>query len=98
MQLADTLITDSKSQTVERGEFQHALTSGLVPLAGVCEIGEVVGGDAASRALCRGENDNRLTVFDTSGVAVEDIQIAKMVYLALKAAEEDAKSKGKARL
>ena len=78
---ADLLVTDSRAQTVERGEFQHALRSGLLDVSAVHEIGEVISKPELHR---QGEGDDRLTIFDTSGVAVEDVQIARMVYLALR--------------
>lgn len=80
MTKADLLVTDSRAQTVERGEFQHAIKAGLIDLKTVHEIGEVLDKPELHR---RGPQDQRLTVFDTSGVAVEDVQITKMVYLAL---------------
>merc|ERR1712224_379686 len=75
--MADFLCCDAKVQTFERGEFQHALNKGLVKKADVMEIGEVLSKCHLHR---KRENDDRLTVFDTSGVAVQDIMITKYVF------------------
>eukprot|EP00937_MAST-01D_sp_MAST-1D-sp2_P007507 g7507.t1 len=69
MAQADLLVTDSRAQTAERGEFQHALEAGLVGAGDIVEIGELLGRPELHR---QGAHDDRLTVFDTSGVAVED--------------------------
>jgi len=73
---ADCLVCDSRIQTKERGEFQHALQSGLVSMSSssVLELGEVV---ANSSLLANGRS---LTIFDSSGVAFQDCIVAKIVY------------------
>ena len=76
MAQADLLVTDSRAQTVERGEFQHAVKAGLIDISDVREIGELIGQPELHR---QGNDDDRLTIFDTSGVAVEDVQITRMV-------------------
>jgi ornithine cyclodeaminase len=82
---ADLLVADSRLQTAERGEFEDAVRSGLVDVGDVVEIGEL----AHRRALHRGrgvgdDGDCRLTIFDSSGVAVQDCVIASMVYESLR--------------
>jgi ornithine cyclodeaminase/alanine dehydrogenase-like protein (mu-crystallin family) len=77
--MADFLCTDAKVQTIERGEFQHAYAAGTVALDKIMEIGELI----ERPELHRQDNDDRLTMFDTSGVAVEDIMITKFVYTAV---------------
>ena len=81
MAQADLLVTDSRAQTVERGEFQHAVKAGLIDISDVREIGELIGQPELHR---QGSDDDRLTIFDTSGVAVEDVQITRMVYEVLR--------------
>ena len=81
---ADLLVADSRIQPAERGEFEDAVRSGLVDVGDVVEIGEL----AHRRMLHRGHGigdygDCRLTIFDSSGVAVQDCVIASMVYEAL---------------
>jgi len=77
--LADTLCCDALVQTAERGEFQHAIQAGLIKLEQVVEIGDAL----CSNKWSRGPSDDRLTIFDTSGVAVQDIMITKYVFNAL---------------
>jgi len=84
MAKADLLVTDSRLQTAERGEFQHALKAGLIDIKSVHEIGELLDKPELHR---KGAADDRLTIFDTSGVAVEDVEITRMVYQALRAAK-----------
>ena len=62
---------DSRLQTAEQGEFKDAMRSGRVDVGDVIEITEL----AHRRALHRGrgvgkDGDCRLTIFDSSGVAV----------------------------
>eukprot|EP00928_Gymnodinium_smaydae_P099893 TRINITY_DN9658_c0_g1_i2.p2 TRINITY_DN9658_c0_g1~~TRINITY_DN9658_c0_g1_i2.p2 ORF type:complete len:357 (+),score=78.43 TRINITY_DN9658_c0_g1_i2:1368-2438(+) len=81
---ADLLVCDSRAQTFERGEFQAAASLGLLgnaPGERVLEIGELLQKDELLR---RDNSDPRLTIFDSSGVAVQDIMITRMVYEALK--------------
>jgi ornithine cyclodeaminase len=73
---ADCLVCDSILQTRERGEFQHALRENKVELANIQELGQVINGSALS-------NDRKITIFDSSGVAVQDCVVAKMVYESL---------------
>ena len=76
---ANLLVCDSKGQTVERGEFQHALRERKVQLEEVVEIGEVVGTGRMNQVRMSGG----LVIFDASGVAVQDCVVAKMVYESL---------------
>lgn len=77
---ADLLVCDSRAQTVERGEFQEAAASGRIDIAKVLELGELLDQPELHR---RNAGDARLTVFDSSGVAVQDVMITQMVYRAL---------------
>ena len=78
---ADLLVADSLLQTQERGEYKKAIEEGLVSLSDVVEIGKILGGrkDLQRRAA----NDDRLIIFDSSGVAVQDCAIAGIVYKAI---------------
>jgi len=77
---ADLLVCDSRAQTFERGEFQEAASQGFISTTSVFEIGEVAHQPQLHR---QGAEDARLTIFDSSGVAVQDIMITQMVYDAL---------------
>lgn len=76
---ADLLVCDSRAQTFERGELQGVVAEGLVQEDDVLELGDVL--DRPD--LHRQPGDSRLTIFDSSGIAVQDIMITKMVYQAL---------------
>jgi ornithine cyclodeaminase len=90
--MAQLLCTDSLVQTVVRGEFQHAISAGLVSAESVSEIGELLDRDRKGGFVNpHSDADNAtLTIFDTSGVSVEDIMITKCVYQALVAMDADA--------
>jgi ornithine cyclodeaminase len=74
--VADLLVADSRIQTRERGEFEDAIKQGLVPLEDITELGELVLKKEFWRS--NDNNDARFTVFDSSGVAVQDCIIASM--------------------
>ncbi len=70
---ADVVISDSLSQSADRGEIHHALKDGL-DMNSVVELGEVISNKINGRT-----SDKQITVADLTGVAVQDIQIAKAV-------------------
>jgi ornithine cyclodeaminase len=72
---ADLLVADSRIQTKERGEFEDAIKQDLVSLEQVMELGELALNQDSWRTS---DNDSRLTIFDSSGVAVQDCIIASM--------------------
>lgn len=68
---ADTLLADSLAQCHERGEFEIAVARELVPVSRIREIGaRLVDG----KCMCEGR-----TIFDSSGVAVQDCAVAALV-------------------
>jgi ornithine cyclodeaminase len=75
---AEVVVADSLSQCVERGEIAHALRSRCLRPDDVVELGAVVAGTAPGRLA---EED--ITVADLTGVAVQDIEIARTVMDAL---------------
>jgi ornithine cyclodeaminase/alanine dehydrogenase-like protein (mu-crystallin family) len=72
---ADILVVDSLAQSKSRGEVFRAVQSGTIDRSGVIELGLVVTDPQLGR-----QNDEQLTLADLTGVAVQDIQIAKAVY------------------
>jgi ornithine cyclodeaminase len=76
--LADIVVADSLEQCQQRGEIYHALNAGTIALDGVQELGNII----AQGSRCRTSED-QITVADLTGVAVQDIQIAKAVCAAL---------------
>ncbi|CAD7945688.1 unnamed protein product [Amoebophrya sp. A120] len=95
---ADLLVCDSVAQSLERGEFQRLLqqssnsrTNTLVEADRIVEIGTLAmemeaGGEATK--LSSGGTATGLTIFDTSGIAVQDVAIAEMVVKLLEKKEQ----------
>lgn len=76
---ADLLVADTVEQTAERGEFEKALEDGLVSKESIVSLGKLIESPDQHRA----ENDDRFTIFDSSGVALQDCIVAQMTYDAL---------------
>jgi alanine dehydrogenase len=71
-----TLVVDVLEQCAEIGELQHALAAGLMARAQVhAELADVVVGRRPGRT-----RDDEITVFDSSGTALEDVAAAIAVY------------------
>jgi ornithine cyclodeaminase len=77
--LADVVVADSRVQCMERGEIHHALAAGRIDPARIVELGEVIMGRATGRS-----SNEAITVADLTGVAVQDIVIAKAVLARIK--------------
>ena len=76
---ADVLVADSRVQCSQYGEISHAVNNGLISENDFLELGSVINNNSLGR-----KNDNQITIADQTGVAVQDIQIAKMVNSLLK--------------
>jgi len=70
---ADLVVADSISQCVDHGECFHAVKAGLISEASILELGNVIKNPGLGRS-----DDNQITVADLTGIAIQDIQIAKM--------------------
>lgn len=75
---ADILVADSISQCLSRGEIFQAINQKKINKENVVELGNVI----INKNLQR-KNDEQITIADLTGVAVQDIQIAKAVHQAL---------------
>ncbi len=75
---ADLVVADSIAQTTHHGECAHAVAAGVLSLDDIVELGRVIDDPALGRS---GPGD--VTVADLTGVAVQDIQVAKMAYRTL---------------
>jgi ornithine cyclodeaminase len=71
---ADIVIADSISQCVDHGECFHAVKDKLVDEGSILELGNVIKNPGLGRT-----SDDQISVADLTGVAIQDIQIAKMV-------------------
>jgi ornithine cyclodeaminase len=72
---ADMVVADSIEQCRVRGEIFHALEAGVLRDGDAVELGNVITNPELQRS-----NDSQITVADLTGVAVQDIQISKVVY------------------
>jgi ornithine cyclodeaminase len=75
LQAADLVVADSIAQCRERGEISHALKGHFLRENQLWELGQVISGHAPGR-----QTNDQITVVDLTGVAVQDIQVAKAVY------------------
>jgi len=78
LQKADIVVADSISQCLLRGEIHQALKAGLLEKERVVELGNMIVNPDLQRT-----SEEQITIADLTGVAVQDIQIAKAVYHAL---------------
>ncbi|MFT4013243.1 MAG: ornithine cyclodeaminase family protein [Paracoccus sp. (in: a-proteobacteria)] len=67
------LFTDEVAQSVTIGEFQHALAQGLIARQAITQLGAVVNGSDPGRG------DAELTIFDGTGVGLQDLAVAAAV-------------------
>jgi alanine dehydrogenase len=65
------LFCDDWEQASHGGELAHAVEAGLVTRGDVTAIGAVLDGTAPGRA-----NDQEITMFDSTGLAIQDLAIA----------------------
>jgi ornithine cyclodeaminase len=72
--LADVVVADSLEQCRTRGEISRAIAAGAIDATKAIELGALLAGEATGRAT-----DDQVTVFDSTGVAVQDIAIATAV-------------------
>lgn len=72
--LADTRIADSLEQSLDHGEFAAAAAVGLIDAGDCVELGAVLAGDVPARG-----SDDDITIADLTGIAVQDIAIARVV-------------------
>ena len=73
----DIVVADSIPQCVDHGDIYHAIQSGDISEEKIISLGDVIHHPQLRRA-----NDTQITIADLTGVAIQDIQIAKGVYLA----------------
>jgi len=71
-----SLFADYPDQSIVIGEFQHGYEDGSISSADdICAIGLVTLGNAPGRI-----SDNQITVFDSSGIAIQDLTAAGAVF------------------
>ena len=70
------IVVDVAAQCAAMGDLHHALKSGRVVMEGVhAQLGEVVAGRKAGRT-----SEEEIVVFDSTGMALQDVAAAAVVY------------------
>lgn len=80
---ADRVVADSISQCVDHGECFAAIRDKHINRADIQELGNVLSHPELGRS-----SEDQITIADLTGVAVQDIQIAKMVARAAYASDK----------
>jgi alanine dehydrogenase len=81
-----TLVVDVLEQCAEIGELQHVLAAGLMTREQIhAELGDVVSGRRPGRT-----RPDEVTIFDSSGTALQDVAAAVAVYGKARAARRGA--------
>jgi ornithine cyclodeaminase/alanine dehydrogenase-like protein (mu-crystallin family) len=65
------IFADDWEQASHNGELVHAVEAGVLEREQVTELGAVLAGDATGR-----ESDDEITVFDSTGLAIQDLAVA----------------------
>jgi ornithine cyclodeaminase/alanine dehydrogenase-like protein (mu-crystallin family) len=77
---AAMVVVDDLKQAASSGEINVPISQGLYSPGEIYStLGEVIAGKKAGR-----KDPEAITVFDSTGVAIEDIAIARLVYEAAK--------------
>ncbi len=79
LQKADIVVADRISQCLLRGKIHHAIKAGVLDKARIVELGNVI-----THPSLRRSSETQITMADLTGVAVQDIQIAKAMYQGLR--------------
>jgi len=70
------VVVDSTLQCVEKGEMQHPVAKGIMTAKDIhAEIGEILLGRKPGR-----ESDDEITIFDSTGMAIQDNTTAATIY------------------
>lgn len=73
-QKADIVLADCIDQCIDHGDISHAVEEKLIDPSKVIELGTFIKGGSHR------ENNEQITVADLTGVAIQDIQIAKIIH------------------
>ncbi|MGH1483895.1 MAG: ornithine cyclodeaminase family protein [Geminicoccales bacterium] len=74
---ADRLFADKKAQCLDHGEFSVPFSQGFIAAEQVAELGTVLSGVEPGR-----KSDTEITIADLTGLAAQDIAMAKLVMQA----------------
>lgn len=71
------IVVDDLAQASHSGEVNVPLSKGIISIKDIyCELGEVVVGRKPGR-----ERDEEITIFDSTGLAIQDVAAANLIYL-----------------
>jgi alanine dehydrogenase len=84
---ACALFCDEWAQASHGGELTGAIEAGRVSREQVTELGAVLAGDAPGRGA-----DDAMTLFDSTGLAIQDLAVAGAAYAAWQAGDVEAQS------
>ncbi|MEO8966026.1 MAG: ornithine cyclodeaminase family protein [Solirubrobacteraceae bacterium] len=84
---ACTLFCDEWAQASHGGELTGAVEAGLITRDGVTELGAVLAGDAPGRL-----GPEAVTLFDSTGLAIQDLAVARAAHRAWKSGAVSAQS------
>lgn len=73
--IADVIVADSISQCIERGDIAHAIRKKIIEKNKLIELGTILSGKSKGRT-----SEDQISIADLTGLAVQDIQIAKAVF------------------
>lgn len=68
------IVADSRDQCIDHGDISYAVHDSIIQQGQIIEIGEIIKNPEKRRL-----NDKQITIADLTGVAVQDIQIAKHI-------------------
>lgn len=69
------IVVDDMQQALHGGEVNFAVSKGIISKKDIhATLGEVIAG------LKKGREGNEITIFDSTGLAIQDIAVAKIVY------------------
>ncbi len=77
-----TVFTDEIAQSISIGEAQHAVAGGLIAEGDITSIGAVINGAHAGRT-----SDDEITLFDGTGVGLQDLAVADVAAKAAAASD-----------
>ncbi|MFQ6119775.1 MAG: ornithine cyclodeaminase family protein, partial [Methanosarcinales archaeon] len=70
------IVVDDLAQASHSGEINVPLSNGIISLQDIYgELGEIIAGIKRGR-----EEDNEITIFDSTGLAVQDVATANLIY------------------
>jgi alanine dehydrogenase len=78
------VVVDEWEQASHNGDISRAVEAGSIGRADVAELGRILMGEEGGRA-----GDDEITVFDSTGLAVQDLAVAALVYERYRAHRHD---------